>query len=178
MILSIVKVDSAAQFWSNKTQIAVADAKDLTLELSSEGLYHTETTSEEIANRDIINNDGRVTIEKDGFYLVVATGQMGSKFTEPGRLRLWFRKNGKNLENSNTDYRIYHMNCSDQTAILSCQRIIEMKKGDTLTLALCLMPGNENVDHPVYAKYLAVINGEYNFSRRCPSIKLSVVKIA
>ena len=90
------------------------------------------TLGQEDALKGITNAKGVVTFKEAGTYFVMAAGQVGSTGgTGRGRVRLWMRQNGKDVDNSNTEQTIV----PGFTAVLVCQGVAEIKAGDKLELA-------------------------------------------
>ncbi len=120
MILSIVKVadDAYAQLSSGQTQAGSTNGQAISLNQTD-------------AAKNIENNKGTITIKQNGFYFVIAAGQVGSTDSSgQGSARLWLRQNGKDVDNSNTEQTV----TSKYTAVLVCQGVGEAKAGDKLQL--------------------------------------------
>lgn len=120
MILSVVKVGDGAyaQLSSVETQTAGAAGQVVTLNQTD-------------AAKNIDNKNGTITIQKPGFYFVIAAGQVGSSDGKSmGADRLWLRQNGTDVANSNTEQTVP----SKYTAVLVCQGVGECKAGDKLQL--------------------------------------------
>jgi hypothetical protein len=81
------------------------------------------------ASLGLTNKDGVVTVPEDGVYFVVAAGQIGTKSSVKGTVRLWLRQNGKDVDNSNCEQAILD---PAYTTVLVSQGIGEFKKGDTV----------------------------------------------
>ena len=81
------------------------------------------------AANGLTNRNGVVTIAADGTYFVLAAAQVGGKAT--GRVRMWMRVNGRDLDNSNTEQVV---SGPGFTALLLCQDVTEFKKGDEVEM--------------------------------------------
>ena len=81
------------------------------------------------AAKGMTNKNGVVTVSEDGNYFVMAAAQVGGK--AKGQVRLWARVNGKDADNSNT---VQVISDPSFTAVLVCQGVMELKKGDTVEM--------------------------------------------
>jgi hypothetical protein len=102
-------------------------------------------------------------VPEDGVYFVVAAGQIGTKSDVKGKVRLWLRQNGKDVDNSNCEQAILD---SAYTTVLVSQGIGEFKKGDTIQPIFSgSMPG------------LGIIVRKPDGEAAVPSIIFSIYKI-
>ena len=103
---------------STETQLAT-DTKPHVVNMNS-----TDATS------GITNDNGVVTVPEDGPYFLMAAGQVGGKVA--GQVRLWMRVNDADVGNSNT---IQVLPDAAYTAVLVCQGLATLKKGDKVIVA-------------------------------------------
>jgi len=103
---------------STETQLAT-DTKPKVVTMNS-----TDATS------GITNENGVVTVPEDGTYFLMAAGQVGG--TAPGSVKLWMRVNDADVGNSNT---IQVIPDPAYTAVLVCQGLATLKKGDKVVVA-------------------------------------------
>ena len=103
---------------STETQLAT-DTKPKIVTMNS-----TDATS------GITNENGVVTVPEDGTYFLMAAGQVGG--TAPGSVKIWMKINDADVGNSNT---IQVIPDPAFTAVLVCQGLATMKKGDKVTVA-------------------------------------------
>jgi hypothetical protein len=82
------------------------------------------------AAKDMTNENGVVTIPEDGTYFLMAAGQVGG--TAAGDVKIWMKINDADVGNSNT---IQAIGDPKFTAVLVCQGLATMKKGDKVTVA-------------------------------------------
>jgi hypothetical protein len=75
----------------------------------------------------ITNRSGVATIHIEGVYFLMAAAQVGGKAA--GSVRLWFKVNGKDVVNSNTEQVIPD---ASFTAVLVSQGVLMLKDGDTV----------------------------------------------
>src|SRR4051812_23316374 len=77
------------------------------------------------ASKNIKQEKGVVRVNENGAFFLMAAVQVGTK--AKGSIRVWMRQNGKDIDNSNTEYFL-----PDPTAtvVLVCQGIAESKRGD------------------------------------------------
>jgi hypothetical protein len=152
MIFSAFKVvgDTYAQLSSGATQTPGAKGNLITLEQND-------------AVKQIGNNNGVVTIEKAGIYFVMASGQVGNtKQNGKGAVRLWLRRNGIDVKNSNTEQSID----GKFTAVQVCQAVMECKPGDKVELL-------QSASNPGLGMIASTPKGE----PAVPSMILSIVKV-
>jgi len=85
------------------------------------------------AGGGLINKNGVVTIQADGAYFLMAAAQVGVGAqvggNVAGSVRLWFRVNGKDVVNSNTEQVIPD---ASFTAVLVSQGVQLLRNGDTI----------------------------------------------
>jgi hypothetical protein len=79
------------------------------------------------AGGGLTNKNGVVSVRADGAYFLMAAAQVGGKV--PGSVRLWFRVNGKDVANSNTEQVISD---ASFTAVLVSQGVQLLRNGDTI----------------------------------------------
>ena len=83
------------------------------------------------AVKGITNTSGHITFEQAGAYFLMAAAQVGSVDGKgQGSVRLWMRKNGKDVANSNSEQTIL----PGFTAVLVTQGLAEIRAGDTMQL--------------------------------------------
>ena len=79
------------------------------------------------ASKNIKQDKGVVTVNESGAFFLIAAAQVGGK--TKGLVRLWFKINGKDVDNSNTEQIITD---PEFTAVLVCQGVAEVKRGDKI----------------------------------------------
>ncbi|TKB89649.1 MAG: hypothetical protein E8D41_13710 [Nitrospira sp.] len=79
------------------------------------------------AGGGLTNKNGVVSVRADGAYFLMAAAQVGGKVA--GSVRLWFRVNGKDVANSNTEQVIPD---ASFTAVLVSQGVQLLRNGDTI----------------------------------------------
>ncbi len=100
------------------------------------------TLNSDDALKGITNAKGVITFKEGGTYFVMAAGQVGSNDGNgQGKVRLWMRQNGKDVDNSNTEQSI----TSGFTAVLVCQGVAEVKAGDKIELMFSVSKEGENL---------------------------------
>lgn len=126
-------------------------------------------------------SESEITIKKDGLYLIILAGQVGTKALSfpplvTPYLDLWLVKNGENVSNSNTRQSVQSIVGTNifpfSTGVLVSQTVTKLKKGDVLQayingtpgVALVVSPGTPSGDLPT---------GE----PRSPSIIISITKL-
>ena len=111
--------ESFAQVSSLRTQPAEAKGRPIVLEQND-------------ALSDVVNDHGLLTIKKSGVYFLLAAGQVGGDGAGGGEgsVRLWMRRNGEDVENSNTEQSVF----GGSTSVLVCQGVMELEAGDTIQL--------------------------------------------
>ena len=82
------------------------------------------------ATSGITNDNGVVTVPEDGTYFLMAAGQVGGKAA--GQVRLWMKVTDADVGNSNT---IQVLPDAAYTAVLVCQGLATLKKGDKVVVA-------------------------------------------
>ena len=103
---------------------------------STENQWATDTKPKVVtmnstdATSGITNDNGVVTVPEDGTYFLMAAGQVGGKVA--GQVRLWMRVNDADVGNSNT---IQVLPDPAYTAVLVCQGLATLKKGDKVVVA-------------------------------------------
>jgi hypothetical protein len=103
---------------------------------STENQWATDTKPKVVtmnstdAASGIKNDNGVVTVPEDGTYFLMAAGQVGGKAA--GQVRLWMRVNDADVGNSNT---IQVLPDAAYTAVLVCQGLATLKKGDKVVVA-------------------------------------------
>ncbi len=100
------------------------------------------TLNENDAVKGISNSKGVITFKEAGTYFVMAAAQVGSANGKgKGNVRLWFRQNGQDVVNSNTEQTIF----PGFTAVLVCQGVGELKAGDKLELVYSVSAATESL---------------------------------
>jgi len=75
-------------------------------------------------------NAADVVVNKDGSYLIVASGQVGkTSGTTNCNVDLWLKQNNEDVANSNTRYSV---NTRNNTVVLVSQAIMPLKVNDTV----------------------------------------------
>ena len=117
MIFSAFLVSSGdyAQLSSSETQPSEPAAKTVNLNQTD-------------AAKGITNQAGTITFGQDGVYYVIAAAQVGGGGS--GLVRLWFRMNGSDVDNTNTEQFL----ARGETAVLVSQRVARAQAGDRMTL--------------------------------------------
>jgi hypothetical protein len=77
------------------------------------------------ASKNIKQEKGVVRVNESGAFFLMAAVQVGT--TTKGLVRVWMRQNGKDIDNSNTEY---YLPDASATVVLVCQGIAESKRGD------------------------------------------------
>ena len=80
------------------------------------------------AAKGIKNNKGEVILDQTGTYFTIVGVQVGSR-GGTGLVRLWFRTNGKDVDNSNCEQQVP---TADFTTVMISQGVGEYKKGDKI----------------------------------------------
>jgi hypothetical protein len=94
------------------------------------------------AVKGISNSQGLVTFNEAGAYFVMAAAQVGSADGKgQGTVRLWMRKNGRDVENSNSMHTIVPA----FTAVLVSQGVLEIKAGDTMEMVYSVSTTSGNL---------------------------------
>jgi hypothetical protein len=76
-------------------------------------------------------NAADVIVNKDGSYLIVASGQVGkTSGNTTCNVNLWLKQNGQDVANSNTRYAV---NTKNDTVVLVSQAIMPLKMNDTIS---------------------------------------------
>ena len=118
-----------AQLSSSENQLADLTPKVVTLNQND-------------AVKNITNANGVITFGENGAYFMMAAAQVGSAGGKGrGRVRLWFRLNGQDVPNSNTEQTVY----PGFTAVLVCQGVGEVKAGDKLEVVYCASSATETL---------------------------------
>jgi hypothetical protein len=103
---------------------------------STENQFATDTKPKVVtmnstdATSGITNDNGVVTVPEDGTYFLMAAAQVGGKAA--GQVRVWMRVNDADVGNSNT---IQVIADPSFTAVLVCQGLATLKKGDKVVVA-------------------------------------------
>jgi hypothetical protein len=80
--------------------------------------------------KNIKMDKGVITVNETGAFFLIAAAQIGGK--AKGLVRMWMKVNGKDVDNSNTEQLI---DDPAFTAVLVCQGVAELKRGDKVTVA-------------------------------------------
>ena len=99
-------------------------------QLATDTKPHVVTMNSTDATSGITNANGVVTVPEDGTYFLMAAGQVGGK--APASVRIWMRVNDADVGNSNT---IQVVPDPSYTAVLVCQGLATLKKGDKVVVA-------------------------------------------
>ena len=100
------------------------------------------TLNQNDAVKGVANSNGVITFKETGTYFVMAAAQVGSANGKgKGNLRLWLRKNGRDIANTNTEQKII----PGFTAVLVRQGVEEIKAGDKLELVFSVSAATENL---------------------------------
>ena len=82
------------------------------------------------AKKNITLDKTVIRVNESGAFFFVAAAQVGGK--GKGLVRMWMKINGKDVDNSNTEQLITD---GEFTAVLVCQGVAELKRGDKVTVA-------------------------------------------
>lgn len=103
---------------------------------STESQFATDTKPKVVtmnstdAANGMTNDNGVVTAPEDGTYFLMAAAQVGGKAA--GQVRVWMKVNDADVGNSNT---IQVLPDATYTAVLVCQGLATLKKGDKVVVA-------------------------------------------
>ena len=153
MIFTAFKVDddAYAQISSSTTLTAGATGKLIAL------------TSTDAAKK-FENDAGVLTVKGAGTYFVMAAGQVGGTAPDgKGRVRLWLRQNGRDVNNSNCEQTV----SPGFTAVLVCQGVLVCKAGDKVELIQAASGSG-----------VGLVASEPKGESAVPSMILSIVKVA
>ena len=126
----------AAAFLSATLLASAAFAAPFLQASSTETQYATDmapkvvTMNSTDATSGITNDNGVVTVPEDGTYFLMAAAQVGGKVA--GSVHLWVKVNDADVGNSNT---IQVIGDPAFTAVLVCQGLATLKKGDKVVVA-------------------------------------------
>ena len=95
---------------------------------------YVQMNSNDYINGGITHSTSRnaadVVVNKDGSYLIVASGQVGkTSGNTTCNVDLWLKQNGQDVANSNTRYSVGSRN---DTVVLVSQAIMPLKANDTI----------------------------------------------
>jgi len=94
------------------------------------------------AVKGIANSQGVIMFREAGVYFVMAAAQVGCIDGKgQGTVRLWMRKNGKDVANSNSEQTIV----PGFTAVLISQGVIEIEPADTIEMVFSVSAAAENL---------------------------------
>jgi hypothetical protein len=86
-------------------------------------------------------NAADVIVNKDGSYLIVASGQVGkTSGNTTCNVNLWLKQNGQDVANSNTRYAV---NTKNDTVVLVSQAIMPLKMNDTISPMMSVSQTNQ-----------------------------------
>ena len=86
-------------------------------------------------------NAADVIVNKDGSYLIVASGQVGkTSGNTTCNVNLWLKQNGQDVANSNTRYAV---NTKNDTVVLVSQAIMPLKMNDTISPMMSVSQANQ-----------------------------------
>ena len=136
-----------AQLLSVKPQPAAEAGKGVGLEVT-----------DAVSNME--NNNGMVTVKESGTYFLMAAGQLAG--SGKGTVKVWLRKNGKDIDNSNNAQTVE----PDSFSLLINQAVLELKAGDKLELV-------QSASKPGVGLVAVRPKGE----PACPSMILSLLRV-
>ena len=86
-------------------------------------------------------NAADVIVNKEGSYLIVASGQVGkTSGNTTCNVNLWLKQNGQDVANSNTRYAV---NTKNDTVVLVSQAIMPLKMNDTISPIMSVSQTNQ-----------------------------------
>ena len=86
-------------------------------------------------------NAADVIVNKDGSYLIVASGQVGkTSGNTTCNVNLWLKQNGQDVANSNTRFAV---NTKNDTVVLVSQAIMPLKMNDTISPMMSVSQANQ-----------------------------------
>lgn len=86
------------------------------------------------SNVSLDTSTGKVTIEKDAYYLIVAAPQVGRENAgDVANFRCWIRVNGTNVPDSNVLLNLETVNTKD---VIVCQVLEHLNSGDVLEVIM------------------------------------------
>lgn len=89
------------------------------------------------------DNPGEIRVHDSGLYVVVAAPQVGrTSGTEPRYIDFWWRKNGRDIQNS--AIRVVVRDPKEKTVVVN-QSMIPLEAGDTLNFMMCVETTNEGL---------------------------------
>ena len=111
-------------------------------------------------------NAADVIINKDGSYLIVASGQVGkTSGNTTCNVNLWLKQNGQDVANSNTRYAV---STANDTVVLVSQAIMPLKMNDTISPMMSVSQTNQGC---------GLINTQPSGEPDIPAIIFSIVRI-
>lgn len=113
---------------------------------------------------DITHGKETITFKTAGSYFVLAAAQVGSAGNGKGTVKLWLRRNGKDVDNSNTAQSV----TPGFTGVLVAQSVLDVKSGDTLQCVFSVSnPGDG----------LGLVSSPSSSAPAMPSLTVSAFKI-
>ena len=86
-------------------------------------------------------NAADVIVNKEGSYLIVASGQVGKTSGNiTCNVNLWLKQNGQDVGNSNTRFAV---NTKNDTVVLVSQAIMPLKMNDTINTMMSVSQPNQ-----------------------------------
>ncbi|MGB5090772.1 MAG: hypothetical protein WBN72_07495 [Nitrososphaeraceae archaeon] len=86
-------------------------------------------------------NAADVIVNKEGSYLIVASGQVGkTSGNTTCNVNLWLKQNGQDVGNSNTRFAV---NTKNDTVVLVSQAIMPLKANDTINTMMSVSQPNQ-----------------------------------
>ena len=111
-------------------------------------------------------NAADVIVNKEGSYLIVASGQVGkTSGNTTCNVNLWLKQNGQDVANSNTRYAV---STANSTVVLVSQAIMPLKMNDTLSPVMSVSQTNQGC---------GLINTQPSGEPDIPAIIFSIVRI-
>jgi hypothetical protein len=96
-------------------------------QLATDTKGHSISMNSTDATLGISQKNGVVDIAATGNYFIVAAIQVGGNATATGKVRLWLRVNGKDVDNSNCEQSVPS---AGFTTVMVSQGVNALKKGD------------------------------------------------
>ncbi len=111
-------------------------------------------------------NAADVIVNKDGSYIIVASGQVGkTSGSTTCNVDLWLKQNGQDVANSNTRYSV---NTANDTVVLVSQAIMPLKANDTISTMMSVSNAHQGC---------GLINTAPTGEPDIPAIIFSIVRI-
>lgn len=126
----------------------------------------TYTTTEGASQTYI--NGGKIYVQASGVYRILFTIQVDTPSGGSRTVRIWFRKNGVNIDNSNSTFTI----ANNAQNIAACEIIVSLLAGDYVEVVF------QSSDANMRAEYTAAGGVAPNNYPAIPSIITNIQKIA